>query len=66
MFTFQDGYNQFKTFKTKASVYSSVVFVGKRAKTLIALAWIVSTLFSIPMLFLYEEKIVQGKFDIFF
>ncbi|ENN75991.1 hypothetical protein YQE_07523, partial [Dendroctonus ponderosae] len=35
--------------------------VGRRAKILIVLAWAVSALFSVPMLFLYEEKIIQDQ-----
>ncbi|XP_075165234.1 crustacean cardioactive peptide receptor [Haematobia irritans] len=33
----------------------------KRARHLVAGAWIVSALFSLPILMLYEEKLVQGK-----
>ncbi|KAH1016096.1 hypothetical protein HUJ04_007371 [Dendroctonus ponderosae] len=33
----------------------------RRAKILIVLAWAVSALFSVPMLFLYEEKIIQDQ-----
>ncbi|XP_066244935.1 cardioacceleratory peptide receptor-like isoform X2 [Euwallacea similis] len=33
----------------------------KRAKILIILAWAVSAVFSVPMLFLYQEKIVQDQ-----
>lgn len=33
----------------------------KRARLLVALAWIVSIVFSAPILVLYEEKMVQGK-----
>ncbi|KAF7277589.1 hypothetical protein GWI33_005493, partial [Rhynchophorus ferrugineus] len=31
----------------------------KRAKILIILAWGISAIFSLPMLFLYQEKVVQ-------
>ncbi|XP_030745207.1 cardioacceleratory peptide receptor-like [Sitophilus oryzae] len=33
----------------------------RRARILIILAWAISALFSLPMLFLYEEKIVQDQ-----
>ncbi|XP_061398716.1 cardioacceleratory peptide receptor [Musca vetustissima] len=33
----------------------------KRARHLVAAAWIVSALFSLPILMLYEEKLVQGQ-----
>lgn len=38
-----------------------VSFLGKRARHLVAGAWIVSALFSLPILMLYEEKLIQGQ-----
>lgn len=35
--------------------------VGKRARILVAAAWILSAVFSTPMLVLYEEGLVQGQ-----
>jgi neuropeptide S receptor len=38
----------------------------KRAKILVASAWILSALFSIPQFFLYEETLIQGElFNLF-
>nr|CAD7586140.1 unnamed protein product [Timema genevievae] len=36
-------------------------FSGRRARVLVATAWVLSALFSIPIIILYEEKYVQGK-----
>lgn len=33
----------------------------RRAKHLVTAAWMVSVLFSLPILFLYEEKLIQGQ-----
>ncbi|XP_037924362.1 cardioacceleratory peptide receptor [Hermetia illucens] len=33
----------------------------QRARRLVACAWVVSAVFSAPMLFLYEEKIIEGQ-----
>ncbi|KAG8268735.1 Neuropeptide S receptor [Homalodisca vitripennis] len=33
----------------------------RRAKVLVLLAWLLSFLFSIPILLLYEEKVIQGR-----
>ncbi|KAJ8981893.1 hypothetical protein NQ317_007285 [Molorchus minor] len=35
----------------------------RRAKCLIIAAWLFSVLFSIPILILYEEKVIQGQFQ---
>lgn len=35
--------------------------IGRRARILIAVAWILSAIFSTPMLVLYEEGLVQGQ-----
>lgn len=37
-------------------------FIGIRAKRLVCAAWIFSICFSIPMIFLYEEKTIQGMY----
>lgn len=36
------------------------IFLAKRCRILITLAWMFAGLFSAPMLFMYEEKIVDG------
>ncbi|XP_050341246.1 cardioacceleratory peptide receptor isoform X2 [Bactrocera neohumeralis] len=33
----------------------------RRAKHLVTAAWVVSVIFSLPILFLYEEKLIQGQ-----
>lgn len=38
---------------------------GRRARLLIASAWIISVIFSSPIIFLYEEKIIQGKNEMY-
>lgn len=35
--------------------------LGRRARILVAVAWILSAIFSTPMLVLYEEGLVQGQ-----
>lgn len=35
--------------------------IGQRARRLVACSWIISSIFSAPMLFLYEEKLIQGQ-----
>lgn len=37
-----------------------MLFAGKRARHLVAGAWLLSALFSLPILVLYEEKLIQG------
>ncbi|KAH8417106.1 hypothetical protein KR222_003256 [Zaprionus bogoriensis] len=37
-----------------------VLFAGKRARHLVSGAWLLSVLFSLPILVLYEEKLIQG------
>lgn len=34
---------------------------GRRARHLVTAAWVVSVLFSLPILFLYEEKLIQSQ-----
>ena len=36
-------------------------FTGRRARILIAVAWVLSAIFSTPMLVLYEEGVVQDQ-----
>lgn len=36
----------------------------KRAKILVASSWLLSTLFSLPMFSLYEEKVIQGQMQV--
>ncbi|XP_036233493.2 cardioacceleratory peptide receptor isoform X3 [Bactrocera oleae] len=38
-----------------------LALAGRRAKHLVTAAWMVSVLFSLPILFLYEEKLIQGQ-----
>nr|XP_031826741.1 cardioacceleratory peptide receptor isoform X1 [Nomia melanderi] len=40
---------------------ASTVITGWRARALVVAAWSLSALFSIPIIFLYEEKAIQGK-----
>lgn len=38
-----------------------IIVAGRRARLLIIAAWVVSAVFSTPMLVLYEEGLVQGQ-----
>lgn len=35
--------------------------VGRRARRLVAGAWLLSAIFSLPMVILYEEQVIQGN-----
>lgn len=35
-------------------------FTGRRARYLVAIAWLLALAFSLPILWLYEEKLIQG------
>lgn len=39
---------------------------GRRARVLVISAWLISIIFSIPVIFLFEEKPVQGTFLYFY
>jgi hypothetical protein len=35
--------------------------LGRRARLLVAVAWVISAIFSVPIVILYHEKPIQGK-----
>jgi len=40
--------------------FDSCLISGRRARVLVALAWTLSVIFSLPIVLLYHEKSVQG------
>jgi len=52
-------YDIFIELKTEILVNGSILTIGWRARALIITAWSLSALFSVPMIFLYEEKRIQ-------
>jgi hypothetical protein len=38
-----------------------IYVLGRRARVLVMVAWLLSVLFSTPIIVLYEERLVQGE-----
>lgn len=43
--------------------YDLCKIVGRRARRLVAGAWLLSAIFSLPMVILYEEQVIQGNIE---
>lgn len=60
-------YNPFSIKRNDKKIDDNITFLilisGNRARGLIVSAWLISIVFSIPILILYEIKVVQGMFS---
>ncbi|KDR18368.1 Cardioacceleratory peptide receptor [Zootermopsis nevadensis] len=49
-----------KAIRFLQTMYSQIS-VGRRARLLVAVAWVISAIFSVPIVILYHEKPIQGR-----